>query len=116
MRASPFPEPHPIVTRLPYPEFGAAGIQFLKADGVGNYNGLSAKLSQRFGTNLTTLFSYTWSKALDDGSAIRGAHRLHRAGLALPGVRLRHLHFQCSASFRGVGSLHACRSARDSAS
>ena len=62
----------PVVTRLPYPEFGAAGIQFLKDDGTANYNGLGTKLSQRFGTNLTTLFSYTWSKALDDGSAIRG--------------------------------------------
>jgi hypothetical protein len=69
----PIPGSTPIVTRLPYPEFGAAGIQFLKADGVGNYNGVSAKLSQRFGNNLTTLFGYTFSKALDDGSAIRGA-------------------------------------------
>jgi len=58
---------------MPYPEWGPAGIQFLKADGVGNYNGISGKLSQRFGTNLTTLIGYTWSKALDDGSAIRGA-------------------------------------------
>ena len=49
------------------------GIQFLTDDGIGNYNGLGMKLSQRFGTNLTTLFSYTWSKSLDDGSAIRGA-------------------------------------------
>jgi len=70
--AQPLPGTTPIVTRLPYPEFGAAGIQFLKDDGVGNYNGLGMKLSQRFGTNLTTMFSYTWSKALDDGSAIRG--------------------------------------------
>ena len=61
-----------VVTRLPYPEFAAAGIQFLHADGIGNYNGLGVKLSQRFGTNLTTLFSYTYSKSLDDGSAIRG--------------------------------------------
>ena len=30
----------------------AAGIQYLKADGMGNYNGLGAKLTQRFGTNL----------------------------------------------------------------
>ena len=29
-------------------------------------------MTQRFGTSLTTLFSYTWSKALDDSSAIRG--------------------------------------------
>jgi hypothetical protein len=70
--AQPLPGSTPIVTRLPYPEFGAAGIQFLKNDGVANYNGLGTKLSQRFGSNLTTLFSYTWSKSLDDGSAIRG--------------------------------------------
>jgi hypothetical protein len=70
--AQPLPGSTPIITRLPYPEFGAAGIQFLKNDGVGNYNGLGAKLSQRFGNRLTTLFSYTWSKSLDDGSAIRG--------------------------------------------
>jgi hypothetical protein len=69
----PIPGNAPIVTRMPYPEWGPAGIQFLKADGVGNYNGISGKVSQRFGANLTTLFSYTWSKALDDGSAIRGA-------------------------------------------
>ena len=70
--AQPLPGSTPIVTRLPYPEFGAAGIQFLKDDGVGNYNGFGAKVSQRFGSDLTTLFSYTWSKSLDDGSAIRG--------------------------------------------
>jgi len=68
----PVPGTASVVTRLPYPEFAAAGIQYLHADGTGNYNALGVKLSQRFGTNLTTLFSYTFSKALDDGSAIRG--------------------------------------------
>ncbi len=33
---------------------------------------MSAKLSQRFKAGLTSLVSYTWSKSLDDGSAIRG--------------------------------------------
>ena len=70
--AQPLPGTTPVLTRMPYPEFGSAGIQFLKNDGVANYNGLGLKLTQRFGTNLTTLVSYTWSKALDDGSAIRG--------------------------------------------
>jgi hypothetical protein len=70
--AAPIPGTAAIVTRLPYPEFGAAGIQFLKADGVGNYNGIGTKLSQHFGTHLTTLISYTFSKSLDDSSAIRG--------------------------------------------
>ena len=51
-----------VVTRLPYPEFAAAGIQFLHDDGKANYNGLGVKVSQRFGTNLTTLLTYTYSK------------------------------------------------------
>jgi hypothetical protein len=68
----PVPGTASVVTRLPYPEFAAAGIQYLHADGTGNYNALGVKLSQRFGRNLTTLFSYTFSKSLDDGSAIRG--------------------------------------------
>jgi Carboxypeptidase regulatory-like domain len=67
---APLPGITAFATRAPYPEF--AGIQYLRAEGVANYNGLGAKLSQRFGASLTTLFSYTWSKSLDDGSAIRG--------------------------------------------
>ncbi len=69
---APLPGTASVITRLPYPEFGAAGIQFLKADGIANYNGMGAKLSQRFGNNLTTLLGYTYSRSLDDGSAIRG--------------------------------------------
>jgi hypothetical protein len=57
-------------SREPYPEWH--GIQYLRGDGIANYNAFSAKLTQRFGANLTTLFSYTWSKALDENSAIRG--------------------------------------------
>src|SRR5712691_9759376 len=57
--------------RAPYPEF-PAGIELTEGGGRGSYNGLSVKLSQRFKSGLTTLLSYTWSKALDDGSAIRG--------------------------------------------
>ena len=70
--AAPIPGTASVISRLPYPEFGAAGIQFLKADGVGNYNGMGLKLSHRFGTELTALLSYTFSKSLDDSSAIRG--------------------------------------------
>jgi hypothetical protein len=56
--------------REPYPEWH--GIQFLTGDGTANYNAFSGKLTQRFAANLTTMFSYTWSKALDQNSAIRG--------------------------------------------
>jgi hypothetical protein len=67
---APLPGITAFATRAPYPEF--AGIQFLVAGGIANYNGLATKLSQRIANNLTTLFSYTYSKALDDSSAIRG--------------------------------------------
>jgi hypothetical protein len=60
------------VERLPYPEWGASGIQWVNADGIGSYHGLATKFTQRFGTNLNTLLSYTWSKALDTASNIRG--------------------------------------------
>jgi hypothetical protein len=67
---APVPGITPFDAREPYPEWH--GIQYLVADGVGNYNAFSAKFTQRYSTNLTTMFSYTWSKALDINSAIRG--------------------------------------------
>ena len=69
-QAAPIPGNTSWITRAPYPE--VSGLQFLSDDAVGNYNNLTGKLSQRFSNGLTTLFSYTWSKALDDASAIRG--------------------------------------------
>jgi hypothetical protein len=36
-----------------------------------NYNALAAKLTQRFSKGLTYLVGFTWSKAIDDGSALR---------------------------------------------
>jgi hypothetical protein len=58
-------------TIVPYPEFNA--IQYLVAQGTGNYNGLGVKLTQRFGKNMTALAGYTWSRAMSEVSAIRGA-------------------------------------------
>lgn len=58
--------------RLPYPEWGASGIQYLMCDGNGNYNALSFKVTQRFAAGLNTLLAYTWSQSLDDTSNIRG--------------------------------------------
>lgn len=67
---APIPGITPFAAREPYPEW--YGIQFLSGDATSSYNAFTAKLTQRFGAGLTTLFSYTWSKALDDNSAIRG--------------------------------------------
>lgn len=60
------------VQRLPYPEWGASGIQYLNADATGNYNALALKVTQRFGKDLNTLVAYTWAKSLDQTSNIRG--------------------------------------------
>ena len=67
----PVPGITAVQTRAPFPEY-AAGIQFTEGWGTASYNGLGIKLNQRFRSGLTTLFSYTWSKALDNASAIRG--------------------------------------------
>jgi hypothetical protein len=58
-------------TRVPFPMY-SSGIELTEGWGTGRYNSLSTKLTQRFRAGLTTLVSFTWSKALDNGSAIRG--------------------------------------------
>ena len=58
-------------SRVPFPMY-SSGIELTEGYGRGNYNGFSTKLSQRFKSGLTTLVAFTWSKALDNGSAIRG--------------------------------------------
>jgi hypothetical protein len=59
----------PILQRTPFAEFGR--IQLVDASANANYNGLSAKLTKRYSSGLTYLFSYTWSKSIDDASGIR---------------------------------------------
>ncbi len=58
-------------TRVPFPTY-STGIELTEGYGRGYYNGFSTKLSQRYKSGLTTLVAFTWSKALDNGSAIRG--------------------------------------------
>lgn len=59
-----------VVSRTPYPEFGT--IQMLDSIGKANYNSLAVKLQERFSRGLSYLISYTWSKAIDLNSGIRG--------------------------------------------
>jgi hypothetical protein len=58
-------------TIVPYPELNA--VQYLVAQGTGNYNGLGVKVTQKLGKNATLLAGYTWSKAMTQISAIRGS-------------------------------------------
>jgi len=68
---SPVPGVSAAQFRAPYPMY-SSGIEMTEGYGRGNYNGFSTKLNQRFQSGLTTLIAFTWSKALDNGSAIRG--------------------------------------------
>jgi hypothetical protein len=58
-------------SRVPFPMY-SSGIELTESWGTGNYNGLAAKLTQKYKSGLSSLFAFTWSKALDNGSAIRG--------------------------------------------
>lgn len=59
----------PVSSRQPYPEFGR--IQEVDGSGKSNYNGFSVKLEKRFSSGLSFLNGYTWSKSIDNASAIR---------------------------------------------
>ncbi|MEZ5356346.1 MAG: TonB-dependent receptor [Bryobacteraceae bacterium] len=65
-----------IAQRQPWPMYGR--IQQVDGSVNSNYNALNIKLQQRFSKGLTYLVGYTWSKAIDNGSAIRtnGGDRL----------------------------------------
>ncbi len=58
--------------RAPFPAEAVGGIQYLQGNGDANYNGMGIKLTQRNFHGFTTIAAYTWSRALDFGSAIRG--------------------------------------------
>lgn len=52
----------------PYPTLGTWTV--LRHIGNANYNSLQTSLRRQFNTSLAVLANYTWSKNLDDGSAI----------------------------------------------
>jgi hypothetical protein len=78
MLNDPVPGPGAIQSRRPWPEFGA--IQEVDGSVNSNYNSLYVNLRQRFAHGLTFVQAYTWSKAIDNGSAIRS----HGGDVLLP--------------------------------
>jgi hypothetical protein len=67
---APLPGTANILLRRPYPEYGFA--QVVVGSGYGNYNGLGMKYTHRLQSGLSLNLSYTWSKSMDNSSAIRG--------------------------------------------
>ncbi len=58
-----------IAQRSPWPAYGR--IQQVDGSVNSNYNALSGKLQQRFSRGLSYMVAYTYSKAIDGGSALR---------------------------------------------
>jgi hypothetical protein len=58
-----------IAQRRPWPAYDR--IQQVDGSVNSNYHALAGKLQQRFSRGLTYLASFTWSKAIDSGSALR---------------------------------------------
>ena len=69
-RNAPIPGTTNILLRRPAPEYG---FQQIVVNGyTGNYNGLGLKYTYRTPSGVSINAAYTWSKALDSSSAIRG--------------------------------------------
>ncbi len=62
------PGPGNVQALLPYPQY--ARIQNFQANGYSNYNGGSIRLEQSPWHGLGYIFSYTYSKSLDNGSTL----------------------------------------------
>ncbi len=58
-----------LTSRRPWPEYGT--VQEVDSVGNSNYHALNLKLESRLSHGATFLVRYTWSKAIDDTSAIR---------------------------------------------
>jgi hypothetical protein len=65
----PLPGPGNVQARRPYPALGI--IQEVEGLVNSNYNAATFKFQQRLSHGVTALVGYTFSKSIDDGSAIR---------------------------------------------
>ncbi|MDE1175039.1 MAG: TonB-dependent receptor [Edaphobacter sp.] len=57
---------------LPYPQFTSVSLPTDLPKASSSYNALTTKYTQRFGSQLTTIFTYQWSKAIDNTSETQG--------------------------------------------
>jgi hypothetical protein len=69
----PVPGTGSTTAREPWQELSP--IQYTDGDVNANYNSLTAKLTKRMSRGLSFLGSYTFSKSIDDGSAVRGSNQ-----------------------------------------
>jgi len=63
---------------FPFPQF--SDIEYIESGASSNYHSLQLRIEKRFSRGLTFLSAYTWSKSIDDASALAGT----RAELGFP--------------------------------
>ena len=103
---APVPGITPFDAREPYPEWH--GIQYLVGDGIGNYNALSGKLTQRFGSRSDgDVQLHMVEGAGREQRDPRNRFGLHPRESALPVLRLRTRRLQHSSPLRHVGAVCA---------
>jgi len=57
-------------SRRPFQGFGNITGGYIESIGNSNYNGLTGRVERRFSQGLSFIFSYTWSKSIDDNAGI----------------------------------------------
>ena len=99
----------PAVQRLPYPELGASGIQYVMADADGNYSALGRQVDQAFRQQPERLAGlHVVQVPGRNQQHPRHGERLLAPECALPQyLRIRPLGFQHSATFRRFHPLHS---------
>ena len=64
------PGPGSVNSRRPYAGWGSITGGFISSIGNANFHSLQTRIERRFSHGLSFLFSYTWSKAIDQGANI----------------------------------------------
>jgi hypothetical protein len=67
--ADPKVDTRSVPLRSPFPNFGR--IQLVDNGGSGNYHSLGTKITKRYSNGISYLASYTYSKSIDNATAIR---------------------------------------------
>ncbi len=63
-------QPNPATGAFPYPQFAGASILYVESSASSSYNALQFRSEKRVSQGLTFLAAYTFSKSMDDDSAV----------------------------------------------
>jgi len=76
----------PTNTLVPFPDF-SHGASYAATEGTSNYHGLQTKVEKRFGSGLSLLATYTYSKVLTDSHDLLNGGSINTSGQDVNGYR-----------------------------